>query len=161
MQNDARVIVEEILEIDPQNREALLLLFNIDKLTPKGEHFQSTSSRLLIHLSNDKDASELLHEYYLEYRGISKPPKLSLSLLSKIAFVFAEHEYLQESEQIMALIMRNRPGYEKIPHGVLLLGKAYLKQGISDKAKKCLQIVSKKYPGSTESKMAEALLEKC
>ncbi|MGD9157988.1 MAG: rhomboid family intramembrane serine protease [Desulfobacteraceae bacterium] len=157
----ARPLVEQILEIDPQNREALILLFNIDKYNPGRDRFQLTSNRLLTHLSSDKAAFDLLYKYYSEYCSISKPPRLNLSLLSGIASVFAVHQYLKESEQIMALLIRNKPGYEKIPHGILLLGRAYLKQGISDKAKKCLEIICKKYPGSVESKTAKILLEKC
>lgn len=158
--DEARPLVKQILEIDPQHREALLLLFNIDKLNPKGERFQHTASRLLTHLSLDKEASKLLYDCYMEYFGISKPPRLPLTLFSRIAIIFTEHGYLKESEQILALLMRNKPGYEKIPHGILMLGRAYLKEGISEKGKKCLNIVCNKYPGTTESKMAKALLEK-
>ena len=123
----ARPLIEEILEIDPQNREALIQLFNVDKYNPGDERFQLTSNRLLTHLSSDKTGVALLNDYFKEYCSISKPPKLTLSLLSKIASVFAGHQYLKESEQIIALIMRSQPGYEKIPHSILLLGRAYLK----------------------------------
>lgn len=157
----ARPLIEQILEIDPHNREALVQLFNVDKYSPGEERFHQTSNRLLTHLSRDKTAFDLLNSYYKEYCSISKPPRLSLSFLSRIASIFAEHQYLKESEQIMALLMRSRPGYEKIPHGILVLGRAYLKQGISEKAKKCLEIICKKYPGSSESKIAKTLLEKC
>ena len=155
----ARPLLDQVLEIDPSNRDALTHLFNIDKLDPGGQEFHKTASRFLRHLSYDTDAPEALYNTYKEYCGISKRPGLSLDLLSSIASIFTVHGYLPEAENIMAVLLRNYPNLQKVPTGILNLARAYLKGGMSEKGKKCLMIICKKYPESSESQIARRLLQ--
>lgn len=158
--DEARPIIEEILEIEPDNRKAMLLLFNVDKLEPQGEHFTKTAVKLLTNLSRDRDAHDVLYETYTEYRRILNPPKLTLDLACIMAAIFIEQGYLHESEQLMALVIRSQPKYRMIPGGLLKLGRAYLKKGMKKKAFKCLQIIWQKYRGSSEAEIALGLLKK-
>ena len=155
----ARPLLDQVLEIDPSNRDALTHLFNIDKLDPGGQEFHKTASRLLRHLSYDTDAPEALYNTYKEYCGISKRPGLSLDLLFSIASIFTVHGYLPEAENIMAVLLRNYPNLQKVPTGILNLARAYLKGGVPAKGKKCLMIICKKYPESPESQIAGRLLQ--
>jgi membrane associated rhomboid family serine protease len=157
--NGARPLLEQVLEIDPSNRDAITHLFNIEKLSPQDKAFHKTASRLLRHLSHDSNAHEILYKIYKEYCSISKPPRLSLNLLSHVASVFTVHGYLPEAENILALLFRNRPGLQEIPTGILNLARAYLKRGMSEKGKKCLKIICQKYPESAESQIAHGLLQ--
>jgi membrane associated rhomboid family serine protease len=155
----ARPFLDQVLEIDPENRDALTHLFNIDKLDPGGEKLHKTASRLLRHLSYHSDTPETLYNTYKEYCRISKRPGLSLNLLFRIASIFTLHGYLPEAENIMAVLLRNYPNLQKIPTGILNLARAYLKGGMSEESKKCLMIICKKYPESPESQIARRLLQ--
>ena len=157
--NAARPLLEQVLEIDPANREAITHLFNIEKLSPQDKAFHQTAARLLRHLSHDPSAHETLYKTYKEYCRVSKPPRLSLDLLSHVASVFTMHGHLSEAESILAVLLRNRPGLQDIPTGILNLARAYLKEGIPDKGKRCLKIICQKYPGSAESQIARRLLQ--
>jgi membrane associated rhomboid family serine protease len=157
--NAARPLLEQVLEIDSSNREAITHLFNIEKLSPQDKAFHETASRLLRHLSHDPNAHETLYKTYKEYCRVSKPPRLSLDLLCLVASVFTVHGHLSEAESILAVLLRNRPGLQEIPTGILNLARAYLKGGISDKGKRCLKIICQKYPGSAESQIARRLLQ--
>lgn len=154
----ARPLLEDVLEIDPHNKSALTHLFNIDKLNPRDERFHKTASRLFHHLTNDSKAHQTLYATYKEYRRLSKKLKLSPDLIFRIASAFSAHGYFDESAKIMAMFLKNRPGYQALPNGILRLGQAYLKNGMKKKGKKCLQIVCKRFPGSAESKIARQLL---
>jgi len=156
--NGARPLLEQVLEIDPSNRDAITQLFNIEKLTPGDKAFHKTASRLLRHLTQDSNAHETLHKVYKEYCRISKPPRLSLDILFSIASIFTLRGYLAEAESILALLLRNRPGLQEIPTGILNLARAYLKRGIPEKGKRCLKIICQKYPESAESQIALRLL---
>jgi tetratricopeptide (TPR) repeat protein len=156
--DSARPLLEKVLEIDPNNRDALTHLFNIDKLNPQSEQYSKSASRLLRHLSNDSDAHEELYNSYHEYLHISKRPKLDRDLSFSIASVFSAHGYLQEAEKIMAAFLKNSPSFQKLPTGILNLARAYINMGESKKAEKCLRIICKRYPQSPESQIADRLL---
>jgi membrane associated rhomboid family serine protease len=154
----ARPLLEEVLEIDPNNKSALTHLFNIDKLNPRDERFHETASRLFHHLTNDSKAHQTLYATYNEYRRLSKKFKLSPELIFRIASAFSANGYVDESAKIMAMFLKNRPGYQELPTGILRLGQAYLKNGMKKRGKKCLQVVCQRFPGSAESKIARQLL---
>jgi len=154
----ARPLLKQVLEIDPYNRSALTHLFNIDKLNPEDARFHKAVSKLLHHLTNDSEAHETLYATYEEYRRISKTLRLSLDLLFRIASTFSAHGYIEEAEKIMALVLKKHPGYQKLPTGILRLAQAYLRKGMIQKGKKCLLIICRRYPESTESQVARRLL---
>ncbi len=157
--NGARPMLEQVLAIDPNNRNALTNLFNIDRLNPEGGHFHQTASRLLLHLSNDKAVQDLLLHTYKEYCKISKRPKLSPNLLFHISSFFSSHKYLEESEKILSLLLLVNPAFQKLPTGLIKLAQSYLSMGMAEKGKKCLRVICKKYPESAESQIARKLLK--
>jgi membrane associated rhomboid family serine protease len=154
----ARPLLEEVLEMDPQNKSALTHLFNIDKLNPRGKRFHNTASRLFNHLTDDSKAHETLYATFKEYRRLSKKLKLNPDLIFRIASAFSGYGYVDESAKIMAMFLKNRPEYQKLPTGMLRLGQAYLKNGMKKRGKKCLKIVCQRFPESAESKIARQLL---
>jgi len=155
----ARPLLEEVLTIDPHNRAALSHLFNIDKLKPDDDRFHKTAARLLLQCINDDQGHETLHKMYEEYRGISKKLRLSPDLLLQITSTFSSHGYIEESERIIALLLKSRPEFQKLPTGILKLAQAYLEKGMKDKGKKCLAIIGRKYPQSPEARIARRLLK--
>jgi len=155
----ARPLLEEVLTIEPNNRSALTHLFNIDKLNPEHEGFHRTAAKLFHHLINDDQAYETLHKIYQEYRSTVKTIRLSPDLLIQIATVFSSHGHMEDSEKIMALLLKSRPKFQKLPTGILKLAQAYLGKGMKDKGKKCLVIIRQRYPESSEARIARRLLK--
>jgi tetratricopeptide (TPR) repeat protein len=155
----ARPPLEEILKIDPHNRAALNHLFNIDKLKPDDDRYHKTAARLFLQLITDDQAYETLHKTFKDYRGVSKRLRLSPELLFQIASIFSSHGHMEESERIIALLLKSRPEFQKLPTGILKLAQAYLKKGMKDKGRKCLLIISQRYPESAESQIARRLLK--
>jgi membrane associated rhomboid family serine protease len=157
---EARPLILQILEINPDNREALIQLFNIDKLNPQHPYFQKTASGLFIYLIKNPSTIEDLHYFYKEYLLIAKVPKLHFDLLFRIATRFIANDYLQEAEQILAFLLRYRPVYAHLPMGLLNLGKALLRKGRADKAQKCFLLLSQKFPQAAESQTALTLYKR-
>ncbi len=155
----ARPLLEEVLMIDPNNHAALNHLFNIDKLKPNDDRFHQTAARLLIQYIKDDQDHETLLKTYKEYRSISKKMRVRPDLLLQIASNFSSHGDTEESERIVALILKSQPEFQKLPTGILKLAQAYLKKGMKDKGKKCLAIIARKYPQSPESRIARRLLK--
>jgi membrane associated rhomboid family serine protease len=155
----ARSLLQEALAIDPNNRDALTHLFNVDKLDPQGERFHKTASKLLLRLSRDRKGHEVLYSTYNEYCRISRRPRFSLNLLFRISSIFSAQGHLKESEKIMALLMRKNPKFQKLPGGILNLARAYLTMGMGEKGKECLKIICQRYPESSESQIARRLFK--
>ncbi|MFH1673843.1 MAG: rhomboid family intramembrane serine protease [Pseudomonadota bacterium] len=153
----ARPLLEQVLDIDPGNRNALTHLFNIDKLNPEGEPFHKTAERLLLRLCHDKDY-ETVYAVYDEYRRIAKHPRLTPDLYARLSAIFSEQGRPEAAEKIMARLLQSCPQFPQIPTGILNLSRAYIKKGLSDKGRKCLRVIRKQYPASAESQIAERLL---
>jgi membrane associated rhomboid family serine protease len=155
----ARPVLEQILEKDPDNTAALCHLFNIDKLNPQSETFHKTASRVLLHLSANKENKQKVYDIYREYAHIAKPLRLHPDLLFRISSIFSALGHPEEAEKIIALLLRKQPTSQNIPSGILNLGRAYLKKGMSAKGEKCLRVLCKRYPGTNESQIALRLLQ--
>lgn len=154
----ARPLLDEVLAIDPNNRDALTHLFNIDKLNPKSAQFYNSASKLLRHLSNDHNDHEKLYNTYQEYLRVSERPKLDRELSFNIAAIFSSQGYLEEATIIIVAFLKRHPTFQKLPTGLLNLARAYLKKGTSEKGKKCLRVICQRYPHSPESQIARKLL---
>jgi len=155
----ARSVLEHILEKDPQNNDALYHLFNIDKLNPQSETFHKTASRVLFTLSNNQENKQKVYDIYKEYADIAKPLRLHPDLLFRISSIFSALDHPEEAEKIIAMLLQKHPTSQKIPSGILNLGRAYLKKGMSAKGEKCLRVLCKRYPESSESQIALRLLQ--
>lgn len=153
----ARPMLEQVLDIDPHNQNALTHLFNIDKLNPEAESFHKTAQRLLLRLCHDKDY-ETVYAVYDEYRRIAKRPRLTPDLYARLSSILSEQGRPEAAEKIMARLLQSCPQFPQIPTGILNLSRAYLKKGLSDKGRKCLRVIRKRYPASAESQIAERLL---
>ena len=155
----ARSLLEQVLEKDPNNTDGLFHLFNIDKLNPQLQTFHKTTSRLLLRLSADKEYQQRTYDIFKEYARIAKPLKLHPDLLFRLSSIFSVQGHLEESEKIMAMLLQRYPKSQRIPTGILNLGRAYLKKGVVAKGEECLRLLCKRYPGSSESKIALRLLQ--
>lgn len=155
----ARPFLEQILEKDPNNADALNHLFNIDKLNPQSETFHQTTSRVLLRLSSNKENQQRVYDIYKEYADNAKPLRLHPDLLLRISSIFSAQGHPEEAEKIIAMLLRKYPKSQKIPSGILDLGRAYLKKGGSAKGEKCLRVLCKRYPGASESQIALRLLQ--
>jgi tetratricopeptide (TPR) repeat protein len=155
----ARPLLEQVLEKDSNNLDALTHLFNIDKLNPQAEDFHRTAARLLLRLSTDKENRQRLYDIYREYKNLAKPLRLHPDLLFRLSSIFSTQGHPEESEKIIAMFLQKYPNTQQLPTAILNLGRAYLDKGVSDRGGKCLQVLCKRYPESRESQVAQRLLQ--
>jgi len=155
----ARVLLERVLEKDPGSLKALTHLFHIDKLHPESERFHATASRLFLRLINDKAEHGSVYAIFQEYVGVAPRLKLDQQLLFRISSILAAQGHPEDGERIMAVLLRSNPRSAGIPTGILNLARAYLHLGKSDRGRKCLQVICRKYPESSECHIARKLLQ--
>jgi membrane associated rhomboid family serine protease len=155
----ARILIGQVLEKDPNNTDALNHLFNIDKLNPQTKTFHKTTSKLLLNLSSNEENQQRIYDIYKEYIHIAKPIRLHPDLLFRLSSIFSAQGHLEESEKIIAMLLKKYPQSQKVPPGILNLARAYLKKGVPAQGEKCLRVLCKRYPGSSESQIAQRLLQ--
>ncbi len=155
----ARILLEQVIERDPNNTDALTHLFNIDKLNPQTKTFHKTTSNLLFHLSANEENQHRIYNIYEEYIHIAKPIRLHPDLLFRLSSIFSAQGHLEASEKIIAKLLKRFPESKKVPPGILNLARAYLKKGAPARGEKCLRVLCKRYPGSSESQIAQRLLQ--
>lgn len=153
----ARMLMNQVLELDPENRAALTHLFNIEKLNPEREEFHATAAKLLLHLHRDSQVDEALFDIYQEYCRKAKPPRLSPDIWSRLSSAFSQWGRIEDSARIVAILLRNCPQFPAVPTTLLNLARAYLKAGIEDRGEKCLRMLCERYPHSAESQIAQGL----
>jgi len=153
----ARILFEKVLRMDPNNHKALLHLFRIDKQTPTDENLHITVNRLLASLSQTPGSEQECIALYREYKEVAGRPRLSRENYATLLRLLLKNGELEESAAILSYLLKNHAAMPQLPGSLLNLARAYHKQGIFNNARKCLQVLGKRYPDSTEYRIATSL----
>lgn len=155
----ARDLLQQVLQIDPNNRIALTQMYHLDKIDPGRDEFHDSARRLLMHLADDRHAHRETLAVYREYIQKASGPKLPSSLLFAVSSYFAATGHLEEAERIMGYLLKKKPDLVKMPEGLLHIARACMKDGLKGKARNYLQVICMRYPLSGECLVARRLLD--
>ena len=155
---NGRLLLGQVLAKDPQNIDALTHLFNIAKLEPESEEFHQTAKSLIFQLSRSHESYEKANKIYLEYSGLTRHPRLSAQLYLQLSAIFSSSGHLENAVKILGLLVKKMPEAPGIPPALLRLARAYRQQGMNRKGDQCLQLLCRKYPGSSEAQIARKSL---
>jgi len=155
---EARDYLKEVLAKEPENKDALTHLFNIEKLTPQTQAFHRAAGQLLLCYCRRREDHQKAYDVYQEYIGLTEAPKLTPALYTRLGSLFSGIGKIGLSEKIFQMLLQKKPAQPGIPEGLLKLATAQKKKGDLAKWKKCLAIVCKKYPESPEAQIARQLL---
>jgi len=155
----AREILSMVHGIDPDNRACLTHLYNIEKLHVETAAFHDVANNLLRVLLNDRQAHQETLGVYREYISKAFKPVLPLGLLFRISSYFAATGHLEEAEKIVGMLLKTNPGVARLPEGLLHIARACIRDGLTDKARKYLQVICLQYPASSECGIARRLLD--
>ncbi len=155
----ARVLLQQMLQIDPGNRTALTQMYHLDKIDPGCGEFHDSARRLLTHLVDDRQAHRETLAVYREYIQKAHGPRLPSSLLFTVSSYFAATGHLEEAERIMGYLLKKKPDLAKMPKGLLHIARACVKDGLTGKARNYLQVICMRYPLARECLVARRLLD--
>jgi membrane associated rhomboid family serine protease len=157
--SEARVWFEKVLQLDQNHCRALLHLFQIDKRAPGHENFHNTANKLLANLCRTPNEAAECLERYKEYMSATDAPQLSVEIYVSVTGHYVKKGELDEAAAILVFLLKNHAALPQLPGGLLNLARAYLQQGITGKADKCLNILCKKYPDTPEHRIALSMLK--
>lgn len=152
--------LEQALAKDSEHIGAMTHLFNARKTEPQDQRFHDITGKLLSRLTRDKTHHKTAAKIYNEYTQLTKRPGLSSDLYFKMIPILTGMGYPEKAERILAMIIKRRPDFPGIPSALLKLAAGYRQKGGDSKYQKYLQIITRKYPNSTESEIARRQLAK-
>lgn len=145
-----RLLVSEALEKEPHHREALILLFDIEKIDPQSPAFHQAARRLMTRLCLDHDHAHA-YDVYMEYASIAAP-RLSPALYVHLSMSFAKLGHTGAAEKIVTMLLKKRPAQAGLPAGLLQLSRACDKKGDTRKRDHYLTVLCEQYPASPEAR---------
>ena len=147
----ARELFEAVLELSPDNPEALTHLFNIHKLSPDSPLFHQTTRQLLqLRLKSAATHPQAL-DLYRTYTGLTRRPALSIPLYLQLAGIMAAGGDVAGAERIVLAIFKQKPQAPGLPASLVKLAKAFRESGQLDRWKRYRGLVCKHFPDSVEA----------
>ena len=152
--------LEQALAKDSEHIGAMTHLYNARKTDPEDQRFHDITRKLLGCLTRDKRHHNTVAKIYNEYSQLTKHPRLSSDLYFKMISILSGLGYPEKAERILAIIIKRKPDFPGIPNALLKLATGYRQKGGASKHRKYLQIITRKYPESTECQIARRQLAK-
>ena len=152
-------LLRQVLAKDPENLDVLTHLFNVYKHDPETEEFHQTASKLIYQLCRSHNTYEKADTIYREYIGLTRQPSLSPQLYLQLIAMFSTTGKLENAVKILTFLVKKVPESPGIPTALLKLGRAYRQKGMALKGNKCLQLLCRKYPASSEAQVARKSLQ--
>jgi membrane associated rhomboid family serine protease len=144
-------LLEQVLTLSPDNRDALTHLFNIHKLNPESPAFHDAAKRLLGVLLRHGGNHQAALACYETYTRRTRRPKLSIPLYLQIAGIMTLAGKTDEAEKIVLAVLKKQPQFPGLPSILVKLAQAFYKNGRTDRSRRYQQLVCKQFPHSAEA----------
>lgn len=149
--DQAQSLFEQIIELSPENHEALMHLFNIHKLNPNADTFHDIAQRILRVLLRKPEHHQEALACYETYAGLTRRKALPFGLYLQIAGAMALTGKVDEAAKIVLAIFNKDPETAGLPSSLLKLAQAFQINGRPDHAEKCRSLIRRHYPNSVEA----------
>jgi len=147
-----------VLELDPDNLQALRQLYAIDKNQPSSEELHVSAGRLLVRLLSGP-ADEYL-EGFEDYKALTKAPRLSVEVLEKIGALYLARKRYMKAAPLLATVLKRAPENPRLPGLLLQLAEGFRRRGQQKEAGRYFTVLVERYPGTRESREAARRLER-
>ena len=158
--DDASRLLEQALVKDPNHINAMTHLFNIHKNSPRDPQFHEIARKLLNRLIVDNAHHQTARQVFEEYTKLTDRPCLTADLYLRMISVLAGSGYPEKAEGIMSMFLKQKPDLPGIPAALLKLAEGFREKGIGEKHHRCLMLLGKRFPDTTEGQIARKNLQK-
>ena len=152
----ARRVFQSLVKQDPDDRGALIQLYNIAKFNPEGDEYHRLTHRVLNLPGNDTATLKLAHETYNQYVSSAKGgPRFSPEQLMSLALRFAAGGYVDDAEKMIVHIVQKKPDFSRNPEALMALANAFRRHQKPELYRKYLAALVKYFPNSDEARHAQ------
>lgn len=132
----------------PDDRELMVLCYNVARHIPHSEFYHRAALRILSLNARDRGTAALVHETFAEYLRVAKPAaRLTPMLQTRLARRFCDDGRLQDAERLMSALLKQRPT-DETPALVMRLADAYERAGDTVKHAEWIDTVRTRFPHS-------------
>lgn len=154
----ARREMEAVLAIQPNHRQALRHLFQINKANPGSNHFHDSALTLLNTMKKEEDVAFL--KLFEEYREATGKPRLTRPILFRLIDIYLKQKQYPQTEACLVRLMKDDQGVANLPHLLMRLARGYRETGNNKKAASCLSVLARRFPASDEGEKARGILNR-
>ncbi|RJQ74174.1 MAG: rhomboid family intramembrane serine protease [Desulfobacteraceae bacterium] len=158
--NEARPLLEEILQHEPDNLAARQHLYTIDRQNPAEPQYHQTTSNLLTLLCRQAEHFEKACAVFRDYLKTAKPPKLSADQYIRISQCFVATGNCSEAQRILFSLIKKAPHIAGLPTALFKLSQGFQNDGRKIERIRCLKLLQQHFPMSSEARAAFEQLKK-
>ncbi len=152
-------ILRRLSDERPDDLTVLEQLYAASKLRPDSDDFHDAARRLLNALTTDPEANQRVGSTYREYTRTAKPrPRLPIDLLLRLTQHFATADDLDQAEKLLRALQASSRDIPGLAETVMTVAKGFTRARRPDKARKYLQWIGERYPGTTDAESAARMI---
>jgi len=152
-------ILRRLADENAGNTPVLEQLYAASKLRPDSEDFHDAARRLLSVTGTDRDTAARVTAVYREYTRLAKPkPRLPIEVLLRLTRHFAAGDDPSEAEKILRALLATGRDIPGLTGAAMAVAKALSRQGHPDKARRYLQWIGDKHPGTADAESAAQMI---
>ncbi len=156
--SEARELLTEAGDLEPENLVVLRHLFTIDRQQPEAPQFHATTRKLLDGLCRRSEDHQEAHKLYRTYIETAKPPRLSAAVYLMLCRIFCDIGKLDDAQRLISVLVKKRPDLNEIPAMLMKLAGFHDRSGNHKSRNACLTCICKQYPLSSEAQIAKQQL---
>jgi membrane associated rhomboid family serine protease len=155
---EAKVLLNEVLAIDGNHKEAIKNLYNIEKLQPSTEEFQKIAIKRMFLLSKEANSEKELMDAYKDYYRLAEKQRIPAGMLLHLCRVFVRAGIFSEAENIIENVLSNAPNNPLLPQVLLEIAKINAQNGRNENSIRLLRILRDSYPKTPEAEIAAKMI---
>ncbi len=155
----ASELLKRLLENQPEDSRILVKLFQIAKARNDLPSAQRYIQLLLTLTEHDSQLVREQQRSFLDYLQLTKgEDKLPAELLTKTAIRFCGAGFIEDSENILALLLKQNPSAKSIPALLFSLSTRYHKSGNIEKSNHYKSLLTQHFADSPEAQSIQQIL---
>jgi membrane associated rhomboid family serine protease len=158
--NEARLLLEEILEEEPENITLWQHLFTIDRQRPETPQFHQTTAKLMDLLCANPESAAKACALFESYSKIAKPPRLSASHYVRVSQCFIANGDMGAARRILLTLVKKAKHLEGLPMALFRLAQGFQRTKQNGDYLECLQLIRTEFPLSDVARVAGEHLKK-
>ncbi len=143
-------MLEQAREKDPENIQALALLFQMHKRHPDTKAFADLSETLLAALIKNREYGQA-HDRFKEYQSAVRVIRLSPGLLVRLCFAFCDLGHPDPAGKIIINLIKKDKTIPGLSAALYKVSLAFKQKGNNENCKKCQAYICSRFPASNEA----------
>ncbi|MBI5897428.1 MAG: hypothetical protein HZB24_15930 [Desulfobacterales bacterium] len=151
---EARPLLEEVLEEEPENITVWQHLFTIDRQNPETPRFHQTTAKLMDLLCANPEYAAKACALFEAYSKVAKPPRLSAAHYVRVSQCFVANGDMSAARRILLTLVKKAKHLEGLPMALFRLAQGFQRNQQNGDYLECLRLIRAEFPMSDVARVA-------